>query len=150
MGPDPFATRDSKKWIALSKGNPSNDLKFVKLDKDSEQISVLADASFATSIDHTSWLGFVILLSDKFQYSNVLHYTSMKSKCLTRSAIAAELFVAVMVFNYASALNMAPNAIFGRNLPLSLYIDSKSLYAAFVGINTTTEKQLLIDFCLLR
>lgn len=77
--PDSAAAKKFNKWIAPTKESPSRVLKFVRIDNSSAEISVFADASFATNRDHTSQFGFVILLADKFYNTNVLHYTSMES-----------------------------------------------------------------------
>lgn len=101
-------------------------------------------------MDHISQLGFVILLSDKFHNANIPHCASIRSKRVTRSMLAADLSAAVMVYDYASTLKVAMNAIFGRILPLALYADSRSLHDVIVRMNMTTEKRQLIDLCLLR
>lgn len=54
------------------------------------------DASFETDDDLTSQLGFVILLTNNFDSANILHYSSVKSKRVTRSVLAAELTTTVL------------------------------------------------------
>ena len=55
-----------------------------------------------------------------------------------------------MVFDIASALKDAAKVILGRDLPLCLYTDSKSLYDSLVSLNSVTEKRLLIDLKVIR
>lgn len=150
MNPTRESAKALNKYISKAKNSPNRGLYFVPLDDASLRLMVFADASFATNADLSSQLGFVICLADKFNKANVLHYTSVKSKRVTRSVLAAELFAAVAAFDYSSTLRGTINEVFGRIIPLVLFTDSKSLYDCLVGINSTTEKRLLIDLCMLR
>lgn len=75
----------------------------------------------------------------------MLHYTSVNSKRVTRSVLAAELFAAVNAYDSASTLRVVIDAVFGRVVSLVLYIDPESLYDSLVGINATSEKRLLFE-----
>lgn len=148
--PNVDAINQLNKSIKQAQANSDMYLKFVPLNNDSLRLVTFADASFATNADMSSQLGFVIALADKFNRANILHYSSVKSKRVTRSVLASELFAAVLAFDHASTIRLALNKIFGRLIPHILYTDSKSLYDSLVGINSTTEKRLLIDLCMLR
>ena len=64
--------------------------------------------------------------------------------------LAAELYAMAYGFDVASALKSTIDDIFGRQIPLNIYTDSRSLYDSLVALNSTTEKRLLIDLQLLR
>ena len=89
-------------------------------------------------------------LMDKHGRANVLHYGSLKSKRITRSVLAAELFAMVHGFDVSSTIRLAFNAMLDRVIPLHVYTDSRSLYDCLTRINHTTEKRLLIDLRMLR
>lgn len=115
------------KCIEIAKADISFGLRFVPLDIDSVRIAVFADASFACNSDLTSQLGFVIALADKTNAANILHYSSFKSKRVTRSFLSAELFALAHAFDIASTMRLTVNDMFGRRVPLTTYTDSKSL-----------------------
>lgn len=60
------------------------------------------------------------------------------------------MFAVVHAFDYASTISKTINDIFLRAIPITIYTDSKSLYDGISGINSTTEKRLLIDLEILR
>lgn len=102
-------------------------LKFIPLDVDSLRMMAFANASFATNSDMSSQLGFVICIANKFNRANIIQYASLKSKQVTRSVLAAELFAAVLAFDHSSIICLALNEMFGRTIPLKIKIVSKSL-----------------------
>lgn len=98
----------------------------------------------------SSQLGYVISLRDRDGNTNILHYSNIKSKRVTQSVLAAQLFAEAHAIDYAATLRMTINDIFGKTVPLTFYTDSKSLYDGIVGMNATFEKRLLIDLRILR
>ena len=87
---------------------------------------------------------------DKHGYANIIHYGSHKSKRVTRSVLAAELFATVDGFDISSTISLALNDMLGRIIELHVYKDSRRLYDCLVRINQTTEKRLFIDLRILR
>ncbi len=64
----------------------------MKLDKDSLQLIVFTDASFANNKDLSSQVGFVLVLADVKGRANIIHWSSTKCKRVTRSVLASELY----------------------------------------------------------
>lgn len=143
---DKAAAQRLNKYIEIAENSPETGLNFVALDASSLRISVFAGASFASNADLSSQLGFVVTLMDGHNKANIVHY----SKRITRSVLAAELFAVVNAFDFSSALRLAVNEMLGREFPLSLYTDSKTLFENLVGINATSEIRLMIDLTMLR
>ena len=117
-------------------------------------MAVFVDAAFANNRDLSSQLGYITALMDDLGTANIIHYSSQKSKRITRSALAAELYAMVHGFDNAAALKAALDGMEVSNceagIPMVVYTDSRSLYDSLVSLNTTTEKRLLIDLHLLR
>lgn len=80
---------------------------------------------------------------------NIIHYGSIRSKRITRSVLAAEIFLMVHRFHISSTIRLTLNDLIGRIIPCHVYTDSKSLYESLVRINQSTEKRLLIDLRML-
>ena len=55
-------------------------IRFVNLDRDTLQLLVFCDGSFATNDDLSSQTGYVILLADKHKKANIIQYASSKTK----------------------------------------------------------------------
>ena len=91
----------------------------------------------------------IIVLSDNSR-ANVLHWTSVKCKRVTRSVLASELYAIVLGFDIAGALKAITNEVLNINLLLILCTNSKSLYKCLVKLGTTQEKRLIIDVLCLR
>lgn len=125
-------------------------LKFVKLEQSSVRLAVFADAGFATNKDKTSQLGYVITLMDGNSNANIIHYGSCKAKRVARSVLSAELLAIILSFDIASTIRIAVNDIFGKQVPMQLFTDSRCLYDCLVSLGSTTEKRMLIDLQILR
>lgn len=130
--------------------NPQRGLKFVKLDIQSLQLLVFTDASFANNNDLSSQIGYVIVLTDASKKANILHWSSVKCKRVTRSVLASELYGMTHGFDISTAIKSTIDKILQVNIPLIQVTDSKSLYDCLVRLGTTQEKRLMIDVMCLR
>src|SRR6266480_2395057 len=130
--------------------NPTRGLHYVPLDLDSLQLIVFTDASFANNKDLSSQIGFVIVLTDKNNQTNVIHWSSIKYKRITRSVLAAELYAMAYSFNKGMVIKTTIEKILSRSIPLTVYTNSKSLYDCLVKLGTTNKKRLIIDLLCLR
>lgn len=133
--------------------NPSRGLRFVQLDtsKDSLKLIIFTDASFANNHDLSSQIGFVITLADKDNKANILHWSSIKCKRVTRSVLASELYGMAHGFDAGAAIKTTIEKILRiERLPIILCTDSKSLYDCLVKLGTTQEKRLMVDLMCLR
>lgn len=130
--------------------NPERGLKFVKLDTNTLQLLVFTDASFANNKDLSSQMGYIIALTDATKKANIIHWSSVKCKRVTRSVLASELYGIAHGFDIGTAIKSTIDKILQINLPLVLCTDSKSLYDCLVRLGTTQEKRLMIDVMCLR
>ena len=85
---------------------------------------------------------------------NLIHYSSTKSKRVTRSVLASEIYGMVGGVDMAIAINTTIRMITSQlGLPPTAIIvctDSYSLYECLVKLGTTKEKRLMIDIMALR
>ena len=130
--------------------NPLRGLKFVQLDQKSLQLLVFTDSSFANNPDLSSQIGFVIVIADAAGNANIIHWSSIKCKRVTRSVLASELYAMTHGFNIATAIKATIDRMLYTVLLLIFYTDSRSLYDCLVKLGTTQEKRLMIDIICLR
>lgn len=130
--------------------NSKRGLKFIKLDQKTMKLLVFTDASFANNNDLSSQIGYVIALADATSKANIIHWSSIKCKRVTRSVLASELYAMTHGFDIAAALKSTLDQALRITLPLVLCTDSKSLYDCLVKLGTTQEKRLMIDIICLR
>src|ERR1700709_2530677 len=128
--------------------NQTRGLRFVKLDRNSLRLFVFTDSSFANNKDHSSQIGYVLALADKSNKANIIHWSSVKCKRVTRSVLASELYA--NGFDMGACTKATLERILQIELPLVLCTDSKSLYDCLVKLGTTQEKRLMIDVLCLR
>jgi hypothetical protein len=64
--------------------------------------------------------------------------------------LAFELYAIAYGFDISASVKSIIDKVLGIELPLMLYIDSKSLYNCLVKLGTTQEKRLIIDIMCLR
>ncbi len=129
-------------------------LTFVKLDVTSLRIVAFTDSSFANNKDLSSQIGYIIALADAQDNANIVHWQSIKCRRVTRSVLASELYALSLGFDVAATIKSTLDQIFSGTpqgkIPLSMCIDSKSLYECLVKLGTTQEKRLMIDILCLR
>ncbi|EED20802.1 transposable element tc1 transposase, putative [Talaromyces stipitatus ATCC 10500] len=97
-------------------------------------------------------LSFVIVLADAANNANIVHWSSIKCKRVTRSVLASELYAMVHGFDSAASIKSTTMQLLHLTKPLPLVIctDSKSLYECLIKLGTTQEKCLMIDLMCLQ
>jgi hypothetical protein len=130
--------------------NAARGLCFVKLEKESLQLMVFTDASFANNKDLSSQIGYILVLADGSGRANILHWSSTKCKRVTRSVLASELYGMAHGFDMGASVKSTIDKALQINLPLVVCTDSKSVYECLVKLGTTQEKRLMIDVMCLR
>jgi hypothetical protein len=64
------------------------------------------DASFANNRDLLLQIGFVIILIDYNRDANILHWSLIKYKQVTRSILASKLYALAYSFNIGAAIRL--------------------------------------------
>ena len=138
----------------LDQQRNNNGLTFVKLDLQTLRVIAFTDSSFANNRDHSSQIGYVIVLADADNNANIVHWQSIKCRRVTRSVLASELYALSLGFDTAATIKSTLNQILAcprqGSIPLTICIDSKSLYECLVKLGTTQEKRLMVDLMCLR
>ena len=85
---------------------------------------------------------------------NIIHWSSIKCKRVTRSVLALELYAIVHGVDIATTINttlkMITKQIGIMEIPTIICTDSFSLYECMVKLGTTKEKRLMIDIMAIR
>jgi hypothetical protein len=150
------------KRIIWQKENVTRGLNFIPLDLSSMKLYAFVDASFANNKDMSSQMGYVIALGNELKDSdrsfkltgNIIHWSSVKCKRITRSVLASEIYAMAHGVDIAIAIGGTIDIIMQRlhlpNVPIVVCTDSRSLYDCLVKLGTTKEKRLMIDIMALR
>lgn len=149
INPDEKDAKLLNKRLQWQIDNSDRGLKFVKLDTNKLQLTVFTDSSFANNKDLSSQIGYVIVLTDGTK-ANIIHWSSVKCKRVTRSVLASELYGMANGFDMGVALKATVEPQLDIKLPLVLCTDSKSIYECLVKLGTTQEKRLMVDVMCLR
>jgi hypothetical protein len=110
---------------------------------------IFIDSSFVNNSDLSSQIDYVICLADA-THANVLHWSSIKCKKMTRFVLTIELFAMIHDFDVDSMLKATLTKMLDVVVSLILATNSKSLYDCLVRLRTTIEKRLMIDVMILR
>ena len=126
-------------------------LRFVKLDITTLKLIVFTDASFANNPNLSSQIGYVLCLADASNKANIIHWSSVKCKRVTRSVLASELYAMAHGFDTGAVIKSTVEKILKIPLlPMIVCTDSKSLYDCLVKLGSTQEKRLMVDVMCLR
>ena len=148
--PGSKAFGELEKLVEYCRSTASEGLRFKELDPHSLRLSLFTDASFGKSRDPSSQIGFLIVASDKYGLTNIIHYASQKCRRATRSVMAAELLALVIGFDYAYVAGNIFSEALGRQVEIDAYLDSKTAFNCVAKATSTTEKRLQIDAASLR
>lgn len=142
--------------------NLDRGITYIPLDLQTTKLFVFVDGSFANNKDFSSQIGYEIILANEIQTSdeefeikgNLLHYSSTKSKRVTRSVLASEIYSMVGGVDMAISINDTFKLIMEQldfsAIPTIVCTDSYSLYECLVKLDTTKEKRLMIDIMAIR
>ncbi|KAJ5743510.1 hypothetical protein N7533_010612 [Penicillium manginii] len=141
--------------------NLDRGIKYIAIDLSTTKLFVFVDGSFTNNKDFSSQIGYKIILAnestknEEFKITgNLIHWSSTKSKRVTRSILASEIYRMVGGIDMAIAIGTTIKIIMDqlsfKKIPTIVYTDSYSLYEYLVKLGTTKEKHLIIDIMALR
>ncbi len=137
--------KELNKRLSWQIQNSHKGLKFIKLDTKTLKLLVFTDTSFTNNKDLSSQIGYIIILADITKKANIIHWSSIKYKRVTKSILVSKLYRMAYGFDITVTIKSTVDRVLQINLPLVLCTDSKSLYDCLIWLGTTQEKQLMID-----
>jgi hypothetical protein len=124
--------------------NSTKELRFVSLNQKQLKLMIFTDVAFANTLDLHSQIDYVVCFTNDV-HANLIHWSSIKCKRITRSVLAIELYVMINDFNVEAVIKSIIDRMLHISLSLILLTNSKSLYACLVKLDTIAEKRLMID-----
>jgi hypothetical protein len=125
--------------------NHFRDINYVKLDSTKFRLMIFTISFFVNNRDLFSQIDYVICLTNS-KHVNIVHWSSIKCKRVTRSVLAGELYALVHDFDLDAAFKATLSAILDHLVSLILCIDSKSLYNCLIKLDTTQKKRFMLNF----
>lgn len=125
-------------------------LEMQQLEKETLQLGVFSNESFANNRDLSSELIYIVLLCDMSGRAKLLHYSSHRRRRVDRSALGREIYAFADAFDYASGMKHDVEMILNNRVLLQICTDSKKLSDINTNCSTTTEKRLQIDVKVVR
>lgn len=116
-----------------------------KLYINSLHLKVFSDSSFANNLDLSSQLGYIVLICDKHDRCNIIHYSSHKSRRIVRSVLGGEIYAFADALDFAYTTKHDLEAMLDRQIPLQMLTDSKSLFDVITKSSNTSERRLMTD-----
>src|SRR5437588_11150560 len=86
--------------------NLTRGLTFVLLNILSLNLAIFTDTSFANNKDLSLQIRFVIVLMDQNQTTNIIHWSLIKCKRVTRSILASELYALAHGFDIRAMIKL--------------------------------------------
>ena len=144
--------------------NIDRGINYIALDLEHVKLFIFTNSSFTNNKDFSSQISYLIILVNKTKINsigtnkfiikgNLIYYSSTKSKRVTRSILASEIYSIVGGVNIAIIINIIIKIItkqlgFLHTLIIictNLYL----LYKCLVKLSTTKEKRLIINIIVL-
>lgn len=111
-----------------------------KPDKDSLHNHVYTDESFASNLDFTKQLGYIVLLCAETNNCNILHYSSHKRNRVFRSVLGGEKYSFADGMDFGITIKHDMEKMFSIKLPIKLCTYLKSIFE-FTTKNTTKSEK---------
>ncbi len=137
------------KWLQWQIDNDIKKFKYVKFNFVNLQLMIFTNSSFTNNRDLFSQIDYVICLTNS-KHVNIVHWSSIKCKRVTRSVLAAKLYAFAHDFDFEVVFKATLFAIFDRFVFFVLCIDSKLLYDCLIKLDTTQKKRFMINVMNLR
>jgi hypothetical protein len=140
-------------------------IKYIALDLECTKLFVFVDSSFANNKDFSSQISYLIIITnetetiftgtDEFTIKgNLIYYSSTKTKRVTWSVLASEIYGMVRGVDMAIAINITIKIITEQlgfpQTSIVVCTDLYLLYKCLVKLGSTQEKRLMIDIIALR
>ena len=106
---------------------------------------IFTDSLFANNKDLLSQIRYILVLADLLNKANIVYWSLVKCKRITKSVLASKLYAMAHSFNISTAIKTTVKLQLNISLPLILYTNSKSIYKCLIKLRTIQEKRLIIN-----
>ena len=124
------------------------------------KLFIFINGLFINNKDFSSQLGYKIIIANESTrendftiYGNLIYQSLTKSKCVTQSVLASEIYRMVGGVNIVIIIGTTLKIIIDRLklpiIPIIVYTDLYSLYKCLVKLSTIKEKCLIINIIVL-
>lgn len=120
-------------------------VRMCKLDTETLRIRVYTDASYPTSQNYASQIGYIVLLCDENDNAFVLRFASYRSRRVARFVVGTETFAFADAYDFANCSKHDLESAIDRRVTLMMLTDSKKLFDAITKFLQTEERRLIID-----
>ena len=93
---------------------------------------------------------YILVLADLLNKVNIVYWSLVKCKRVTRNVLAFKLYIIAHSFNISTAIKATVKLQFNISLLLILCTNFKSIYKYFIKLGITQEKRLIINIMCLR
>jgi hypothetical protein len=140
-------------------------IKYITLNLECTKLFVFVDGSFANNKDFSFQIGYLIIIANETETiytgnneftikGNLIYYSFTKTKRVTRSVLASEIYGIVKGVDMAIAINTTIKIITKQlgfpQTPIVVCTNLYLLYEYLVKLGITQEKRLMIDIIALR
>ena len=125
-------------------------MSFVKLDIKTLQLLIFTNSSFVNNKDLSSQIRYILVLADLSNKANIVYWSLVKYKRVTKSVLASELYTIAHGFNISAVIKAIVKLQLNTSLLLTLCTDSKLIYKCLIKLGTTQEKRFIINVMYLR
>ena len=145
-----------KKAVKTAKNFSKRTLSFVPLQGNQLFLACFSDASHKTNKETmTSQTGFAIFLCcldgpTKSVTANLLDWTSVKQKRVTRSTLSAETLACTDTMDKAKSIQSLYESMFQLKLPILVFLDNYSLVSTSSLTTKVRECELTVDLAIIR
>lgn len=105
---------------------------------------------FRNSLELSSLLGYIMILTDDSRPGNIILYASYKSKRDVRSVLGAESYVFAAFFNRVYTTQDELLRIMRRGISLVMQIDSACLFNNIIWCCKTSDRRSMINMAVTR
>ena len=125
------------------------------------KLFIFVNKLFVNNKDFSSQLGYEIIITNKSTkendftiYSNLIYWSLIKSKYVTQSILASEIYRMVnrvnIVITIRTTLKIITDQFKLPIIPIIVYTNLYSLYKCLIKLSTIKEKRLIINIITLQ
>ena len=100
---------------------------------------------FVNNKDFLLQIGYILVLVDLLNKVNIVYWSLVKCKRITKSVLAFKLYAIAHHFNISTVIKAIVELQLNISLLLILYTDFKLIYKYLIKLRTIQEKRLIIN-----